>query len=125
MLTAQYFSARGLSGVWGGRIPKMRSTSNTRFAGRSGHCRAIVEGPLSIRTPVRYASRMSVRNQHSGSVNEVFHTDRLVVRKWRSADEPDLFALYNIKEVVRWIDDGQALSASEAARWMEVTHSNY
>jgi len=26
---------------------------------------------------------------------------------------------------VRWIDDGQALSASEAARWMQVTFSNY
>jgi len=71
---------------------------------------------------------MSALDQHSGlpaGHNEVFRTDRLVVRRWRSADEPDLLALYSLKEVVRWIDDGQALSVSEAARWMEVTHSNY
>lgn len=34
-------------------------------------------------------------------------------------------ALYSIDKVVRWVDDGEALSASEAARWMEVTFSNY
>jgi RimJ/RimL family protein N-acetyltransferase len=71
---------------------------------------------------------MSAKDQYSGlsaGDNEVFSTARLVVRRWRSTDEPDLLALYSIKEVVRWIDDGQALSVSEAARWMEVTHSNY
>ena len=56
---------------------------------------------------------------------EVFRTDRLFVRKWRPADEPDLLTLYGTDIVVRWVDDGQALSAVEAARWMEVTFSNY
>nr|WP_319386279.1 GNAT family N-acetyltransferase [uncultured Roseibium sp.] len=56
---------------------------------------------------------------------EVFRTERLFVRKWRPADEPDLLTLYSIDKVVRWVDDGHPLSASEAARWMEVTFSNY
>jgi len=55
----------------------------------------------------------------------VFRTDRLVVRRWRAADEPLVLALYGDRRVVRWVDDGQALSASEAAQWMEVTCNNY
>lgn len=55
----------------------------------------------------------------------VFRTTRLSVRRWRPADEPALLALYSIDKVVRWVDDGQALSPSEAARWLEVTFANY
>ena len=55
----------------------------------------------------------------------MFRTDRLFVRRWRVTDEADLLALYGMTEVVRWIDDGQPLSASEAAQWMKVTASNY
>mgnify|MGYP001797251424 CR=1 FL=1 len=55
----------------------------------------------------------------------VFRTPRLLVRRWQVADEPDLLALYSIDRVVRWIDDGQALSPTDAARWMDVTFSNY
>ncbi|MEL6643251.1 MAG: GNAT family N-acetyltransferase [Pseudomonadota bacterium] len=55
----------------------------------------------------------------------MFRTTRLSVRRWQSADKPDLLALYSIDRVVRWIDDGEALSPSEAARWMDVTFSNY
>lgn len=56
---------------------------------------------------------------------DVFRTDRLVVRRWREADEHDILALYSMKSVVRWIDDGQSLSASDAARWIRVTRDNY
>ncbi len=71
---------------------------------------------------------MTSTDPHSGLPSgdtDVFRTARLFVRRWRSADEPELLALYSINKVVRWIDDGQSLSASEAARWMEVTFSNY
>ena len=71
---------------------------------------------------------MSSVDQHSdlpeGDI-EVFRTERLCVRRWRSDDEPELLALYSIDKVVRWVDDGQPLSPSEAARWMDVTFSNY
>ena len=47
---------------------------------------------------------------------EVFRTKRLFVRKWRPADERNLLTLYSIDKVIRWVDDGEPLSASEAAR---------
>ncbi|MEM6944904.1 MAG: GNAT family N-acetyltransferase [Pseudomonadota bacterium] len=71
---------------------------------------------------------MSSQDHCSGSPSggsAVFRTTRLSVRRWRPADEPDLLTLYSIDRVVQWVDDGQALSPSEAARWMEVTFSNY
>ena len=49
---------------------------------------------------------------------EVFRTDRLFVRKWRGTDEPAVLALYSDPKVIRWVDDGQALSPSDARRWM-------
>ncbi len=77
---------------------------------------------------LRYVDQMTSLEQHSGAPQgniAVFRTERLFVRRWQPADEPDLLALYSIDKVVRWVDDGEALSASEAARWMEVTYSNY
>ncbi len=56
---------------------------------------------------------------------EVFRTDRLLVRKWRGTDEPAVLALYSDPKVIRWVDDGEALSPSDAGRWMEVTRTNY
>lgn len=65
------------------------------------------------------------RSETSISDSAVFRTARLSVRRWRPTDEPDLLSLYSIERVVRWVDDGQALSPAEASRWMDVTFSNY
>ncbi len=71
---------------------------------------------------------MTLREQRSVKLvgnDEVFRTERLVIRKWRETDEPDLLALYSMDRVVQWIDDGQALTSSEATQWMAVTRNNY
>ena len=56
---------------------------------------------------------------------EVFRTDRLLVRRWEPRDEQVLLAVYADPDVVRWVDDGQPLSPSEAEAWMHVTCQNY
>ncbi len=56
---------------------------------------------------------------------DVFRTDRLVVRHWRTSDVSDLLKVYGMKDVIRWVDDGQPLSAEEAAQWINITLSNY
>jgi RimJ/RimL family protein N-acetyltransferase len=55
----------------------------------------------------------------------VFTTDRLAVRRWVDSDEPHVLDLYGQSAVVRWVDDGQPLTAAEAEHWMAVTFGNY
>ncbi|MEM6274982.1 MAG: GNAT family N-acetyltransferase [Myxococcota bacterium] len=55
----------------------------------------------------------------------VFSTERLDVRRWRETDEPLIFRLYSDPDVVRWVDDGEAITWAEVTRWMNVTRQNY
>lgn len=54
-----------------------------------------------------------------------FTTKRLLVRLWRKDDQPKVLALYSDPEVIRWIDDGTALTPANARKWMQVTKENY
>lgn len=54
-----------------------------------------------------------------------FATNRLVVRRWVAEDEAEVLRLYGDPEVVRWVEDGSALSPADARRWMDVTRANY
>lgn len=55
----------------------------------------------------------------------IFQTERLSVRRWINADQPEILALYSDKSVIRWIGDGQALTNVLADKWMSVTQVNY
>ncbi|WP_316014303.1 GNAT family N-acetyltransferase [Roseobacter sp. HKCCA0434] len=57
--------------------------------------------------------------------DRLFVTDRLSIRRWRDTDTAGILALYGIRDVIRWVDDGEPLSAAEAERWMTVTQRNY
>ncbi|MEM1232422.1 MAG: GNAT family N-acetyltransferase [Pseudomonadota bacterium] len=52
-------------------------------------------------------------------------TARLTIRRWVLADEPALLRVYGDREVARWIDDGEPITADECERWLEVTARNY
>lgn len=62
-------------------------------------------------------------NRMSGAY--VFDTRRMRVRRWRASDQADLLGLYSDPDVIRWVDDGQALTPAEADAWMQVTQTNY
>ncbi|RVT47475.1 GNAT family N-acetyltransferase [Rubrivivax albus] len=55
----------------------------------------------------------------------VFETERLVVRRWRDSDLPDLLAVYGDAEAMRWVGDGQPITENECREWFVVTRRNY
>lgn len=54
-----------------------------------------------------------------------FQTERLIVRRWRDSDLPDLFAVYGDADAMRWVGDGEPITHEECVRWLEVTRRNY
>ena len=55
----------------------------------------------------------------------VFETERLVVRRWRDSDFPDLMAVYGDAEAMKWIGDGRPITKEECREWLVVTRRNY
>lgn len=55
----------------------------------------------------------------------VFRTRRLVVRRWCDADVPALAAVYGDADAMRWVGDGEPITAAACVRWLEVTSRNY
>ena len=50
---------------------------------------------------------------------------RLRVRSWRPDDLPALQAVYGDADAMRWVGDGQPLSAADCERWLAVSQENY
>ena len=55
----------------------------------------------------------------------IFKTPRLLGRHLEPSDLPELLEVYGDATAMRWVDDGEPLSESEAVRWLEVTRTNY
>ena len=55
----------------------------------------------------------------------IFQTPRLLSRHLEPDDLSDLLEVYGDVEAMRWVDDGEPLSESEAVRWLDVTRANY
>ena len=55
----------------------------------------------------------------------VFETERLRVRHWRDDDLAPLMAVYGDAEAMRWVGDGEPITASGCLHWLEVTRRNY
>ncbi|MFT7464088.1 MAG: RimJ/RimL family protein N-acetyltransferase [Pseudohongiellaceae bacterium] len=55
----------------------------------------------------------------------LFTTDRLLARQITAADLPTMLAVYGDREAMRWVGDGEPLTAESCARWLEVTENNY
>lgn len=55
----------------------------------------------------------------------LFATQRLNVRRWRDSDYAPLLNVYGDKDAMRWVGDGNPLTADEATQWLEVTRKNY
>lgn len=55
----------------------------------------------------------------------VFDSARLSCRRWRAADLPALLAVYGDPEAMRWVGDGDTLTAEDCANWLQVTEENY
>ena len=66
-------------------------------------------------------------NQHGRTnLNDmIFRTDRLLVRRWRESDLPDLNAVYGDADAMRWVGDGRPITDEECCKWMEITRENY
>ena len=58
-------------------------------------------------------------------IDAVFETERLVVRRWRDSDLPDLMAVYGDAEAMQWVGDGQPITENECREWLVVTRRNY
>jgi RimJ/RimL family protein N-acetyltransferase len=55
----------------------------------------------------------------------VFETSRTRVRKWRESDLTAILTVYGDRDAMRWVGDGEPISAADARRWMQVTSENY
>lgn len=55
----------------------------------------------------------------------VFSTERLRVRHWAASDLASVIDVYGDPAVVRWVDDGQPITAAEAVAWIDKTRLNY
>lgn len=58
-------------------------------------------------------------------INAVFETKRLLVRRWRESDLPDLLAVYGDEDAMKWIGDGRPITEDECKQWLVVTRRNY
>lgn len=58
-------------------------------------------------------------------IDAVFETERLVVRRWRDSDLPDLMAVYGDAEAMKWVGDGQPITEEQCREWIVVTRRNY
>jgi ribosomal-protein-alanine N-acetyltransferase len=56
---------------------------------------------------------------------DLFETRRLTARHLLATDLPALQAAYGDADAMRWVGDGQTLSADGCKRWLEVTKDNY
>lgn len=57
--------------------------------------------------------------------DQVFETQRLIVRRWRDTDIPALMSVYGDADAMIWVDDGQPISHAECVDWLQVTANNY
>lgn len=55
----------------------------------------------------------------------VFRTERLLVRRLRSADLPAIHTVYGDADAMKWVGNGTPISYEDCARWMELTQRNY
>ncbi|MEW4336993.1 GNAT family N-acetyltransferase [Chromobacterium vaccinii] len=55
----------------------------------------------------------------------LFHTERLIVRRWRDFDMDALLAVYGDAAAMRWVGDGHPLTRADCRRWLETTRRNY
>lgn len=58
-------------------------------------------------------------------IDAVFETERLIVRRWRDSDLPDLMAVYGDAEAMKWVGDGKPITQEECREWLVVTRRNY
>lgn len=56
---------------------------------------------------------------------ELFQTARLSVRRITPDDFDAMYATYADPDAMRWVDDGQPISAEDCRRWIDVTLRNY
>tara|TARA_Y100001933_G_scaffold262509_1_gene320164 strand:- start:1119 stop:1652 length:534 start_codon:yes stop_codon:yes gene_type:complete len=52
-------------------------------------------------------------------------TRRLIVRRLDPGDRAAMLEVYGDRDAMRWVGDGDVLSAAECDRWLEVTAENY
>ena len=55
----------------------------------------------------------------------LFTSPRLSCRQLKDEDVAELLLVYGDVDAMRYVDDGEPLSGSEAVRWLEVTKTNY
>ena len=52
-------------------------------------------------------------------------TPRLLIRLIEPGDAAAMYAVYGDADAMRWVDDGQPLTAADAERWVQATRHNY
>lgn len=57
--------------------------------------------------------------------DDVFTTDRFLVRRWRESDLRRLVEVYGEAETMKWVGDGRPLNESDCRKWLAVTRLNY
>jgi len=75
------------------------------------------------RLPLGFKPVTSVFTQLDGQ--QLFTTQRLICRRWRSSDVDAVYRVYADPEGARWVDDGQPITVGESERWLAVTDANY
>lgn len=59
------------------------------------------------------------------SIDAVFETERVMVRRWRDSDLPDLMAVYGDPDAMKWVGNGRPITEDECKQWLHVTRRNY
>ena len=55
----------------------------------------------------------------------VFESERLVARRLEPGDRHPMLAVYGNTEAMRWVGDGEPLTAAQCEQWLVVTEKNY
>ena len=55
----------------------------------------------------------------------VFESERLLARRLEPGDAAALLAVYGDADAMRWVGDGEPLTAAQCEQWIAVTENNY
>ena len=61
----------------------------------------------------------------TSSIEPLFQTARLRVRRWIAQDLQALEDVYGDRDAMRWVGDGEPLSRLQCEEWLQVTDANY
>ena len=60
----------------------------------------------------------------TSSIEPLFQTARLRVRRWIAQDLQALEDVYGDRDAMRWVGDGEPLTRAQCEEWLQVAQAN-